>query len=71
MNNNLYTQPIEYNSQRAYSNTRQTNIGGINKSAKIIRMRKANDAIEELFMNISFKANRADEQRNSRLAKRS
>lgn len=45
-------------------------IGGLNKANKAIRTQNAIRAIEEEFMNISFKANRSDNQAKERRAKR-
>ncbi len=48
----------------------QSSIGGIHRTAAIIRTQEARTAVEDIFMNISFKANRAEDQRSARRAKR-
>ncbi len=45
-------------------------IGGLNKANKAIRTQQAIEEIENIFMNISFKVNRSDNQKENRRAKR-
>ena len=71
--NSFFTPAPEY-SQPALTRNRQgyevTKVGGLTKTHRIISTRERRDRIEEQFMNISFKANRSDAQREARRAKR-
>lgn len=45
-------------------------LGGLNKANRIVKMTGKKEAVENAFMNIAFKANRSDQQREARRAKR-
>lgn len=52
------------------SKTEIDSIGGTKRTNRIIVNRSMNDRIEEQFMDISFKANRSEKQKNNRKLKR-
>lgn len=47
-----------------------TKIGGVNKGNRIVTGRQRLESIENEFMAIAFKSNRAEDQREERRAKR-
>ena len=56
--------------QRQQDAERVTKIGGLNKANNCIRIQAKRDIMEDVFMRIAFKSNRAESQRESRRAKR-
>ena len=56
--------------QRQQDAERVTKIGGLNKANNCIRIQEQRDRMEDTFMRIAFKSNRAESQRAERRAKR-
>ena len=58
--------------QRSISDcmARPTKVGGLNKAQKVIGTASKRNGLEVAFMEVGRKANRADNQRNERKAKR-
>lgn len=48
----------------------QDKIGGISRGNRLLNVQQQRERIEQQFLSISFKANRAEAQRNERRAKR-
>ena len=67
MHNNLYQQTPEF---KTGLKTDAQKLGNLAKSQRIQRTQIQREAIEMQFMRISFKANRADKQREDRRNKR-
>ena len=67
-NNNMIYSTSQ--AQRKQDSERVTKIGKLNKANNCIRIQEKRDIMEDVFMRIAFKSNRAESQRESRRAKR-
>lgn len=68
MTNTLFQQPASFTSGLYQDNCKK--IGSVSKGNRIVSNRQSLENIENQMMNIGFKSNRADAQRELRKSKR-
>lgn len=65
-----YTTPAQHQANRKQYRNDPATVRNLGKTKRMMLINERKEAIETLFMNISFKANRSEEQREQRRNKR-